>query len=127
MLVLEVQTNFMKGTLMDQIIKTPKNIINQGSDFLQFIELQKELTSQIEAAWHEIQTTMLDHDVSSIKGDWGYISVAERRNWKATDLPPRFYKQTLDTARLNSMFKLGDAIPKGASFTTTNYLAKRIK
>lgn len=112
---------------MNQIIQTPKNIISQGQDFLNFIELQKDVTSQIEAAWAEIQAQMVKHGVSNIKGDWGFVSLSERKNWKATNLPPRFYKQVLDTARLNSLYKLGDPIPKGATFNVTNYLTKRIK
>jgi len=106
---------------------TNKDIKNKSEKFLAALQTAKALQSDLEAFWQLIEDEMKNHSIQSIKGSWGSLSIAERKNWKATNLPPRFYKQTLDTARLNSMYKLGDKLPEGASFTTSQYLSKRIK
>lgn len=107
---------------------TTKGIkLNKPETFESFVKQAKELQNVLEDAWTQIEDQMLKHNVTSIKGEWGSLSIAERKNWKGDKLPPRFYKQTLNTAKLNSMLKLGEKLPKGASYTTTQYLTKKIK
>lgn len=107
---------------------TTKGIkLDNPATFESFVKQAKELQNILEEAWGAVEQKMLDHDVKSIKGDWGSLTIAERKNWKGDKLPPRFYKQVLNTAKLNSMLKLGEKLPKGASYTTSQYLTKKIK
>lgn len=110
------------------IINTKSLDISKQASFAAFVEQAKEVQAQLDLAWGLVEQQMLDRDVKQVKGEWGTISVSERRNWKATkELPPRFYKKSLDTARLNFMQKQGDKLPAGAVMTTTKSITKRLK
>lgn len=87
----------------------------------EFMELKTNLEAELKATWKAIEAYMIDNDIKDIYN----LTIAEKKSWKATGtLPPRFYKQTLDTARLNFAYEHGDKLPKNASFTTTQYLTK---
>lgn len=113
---------------MNSIINTKGLDISKPSDFAKFVALAQEFQGQIDAAWGLVEEQMQNRNIQKIAGDWGTISMAERKNWKATkQLPPRFYKQTLDTAKLNFLNKAGEKLPEGAEYTTTSYISKRFK
>jgi hypothetical protein len=102
--------------------------ISNPATFESFVTQAKQLQNLLENAWGQVEEQMLNHNVKSIKGDWGSLTIAERKSWKATgDLPPRFYKQTLDTTKLNFMLNHGDTLPEAVEMKTTQYLTKRIK
>jgi hypothetical protein len=113
---------------MNDIINTKGLDISKPKSFAEFVELAKELQGQLDLAWGVVEQQMLDRNVKSLKGDWGSATIGERKNWKATtELPPRFYKKSLDTSKLNFMLGHGDTLPAGAEFTTKQYLTKRVK
>lgn len=100
----------------------------ENAAFADFLTIQSQLISEIEAVWGVIFEKMDEYDITQIKGSFGSLSMAERKNWKADKpLPARFYKQVLDTSKLNLLDKAGEKLPKGAFFTTTRFLQKRIK
>ena len=108
-------------------INTKKLDISKPAQFADFVAQAKALQNVLEEAWGIVEQQMLDRDVKQLKGDWGTISIAERRNWKVVgNLPPRFYKQTVDTAKLNFLQKNGDKLPKGAVMSTSKYMTKKI-
>jgi hypothetical protein len=99
----------------------------ENKAFLDFIQIQKEVTEQFEATWAVVQELMEKHDVKSIKGDWGYVTMSERKNFKGSPAP-RFMKKVIDTAKVSAYMKISNGIlPKGIEMTTTKYLAKKIK
>lgn len=106
---------------------TNKDIKTQSQKFLTAMQTAKAIQADLDAFWTAAETEMRNHSITSIKGDWGSLNMAQRKNWRADSLPPRFYKQILDTAKLNAFYKSGVALPKGASFEVTTYLSKRIK
>lgn len=109
-------------------INTNKLDISKPAQFAEFVAQAKALANVLEEAWGVVEQQMLDRNVDKLSGDWGSISVAERKNWKATgQLPPRYYKTVLDTSKLNFLFKAGEKLPAGAEFTTSQYITKRLK
>jgi hypothetical protein len=113
---------------MKSLINLQDVDITKPEQFAKFVAAAKEIQGQLDAAWGYVEQSMLDGNVTQLKGEWGTVSLAERKNWKATTvLPPRYYKQTLDTAKLNFLYKAGEQLPAGAEFTTSQYITKRIK
>lgn len=85
-------------------------------------------TKAVEAAWQAIYEQMDNYSVTSLKGDWGYATTGELKNWKTSaTLPDEFYVSKLDTAKLNYMYKHGDDFPAGVDFSVTRYHRKGLK
>ena len=72
---------------------------------------------------------MIEHDIKSLKGDWGSLTIAERTNFKVDldNLPTKFVKKVADTTKIATAYKLDGKLPKGVETSTTKYLTKRIK
>lgn len=108
-------------------INTKALDISKPKQFAEFVSQAQALANVLEEAWGIVEQQMLDRNVKQVKGDWGTLSIAERRNWKITgNLPPRFYKQTVDTAKLNFLQGRGEKLPKGATLTKTKYITKKL-
>lgn len=87
----------------------------------EFMELKTSLEAEIKATWKAIESYMIDNNIKDVYN----LTIAEKKTWKVTgQLPPRFYKKTLDTSRLNFDLQHDNKLPKGASFTTSKYLTK---
>jgi hypothetical protein len=100
----------------------------QNEQFRAFLIKQKEAKAQIDDFWKSVEEQMIEHDVKSVKGDWGTLTIAERLNWETTDeLPSKFYKKVVDTKKISDTYRLEGKAPKGATPSTTKYLMKRIK
>lgn len=85
-------------------------------------------TKAVEAAWQTVYALMDEFRVTSFKGDWGYATTGELKNWKAsTELDESFYVRKLDTAKLNDMYKRGTDFPTGIDFSVTRYHRKGLK
>lgn len=106
---------------------TTRDIQNQTTKFVKALQTAKTLESELQTFYATIQAEMEEHGIQSVKGDWGALTLATRKAWKADKLPPRFYKQALDTTKLNFLFNAGEQLPKGVRFTETQYLTKRLK
>lgn len=101
--------------------------ISKPKQFAEFVAQAQALSNLLEEAWGVVEQQMLDRNVKQVKGDWGTLSIAERRNWKVEGtLPPRFYKQTVDTAKLNFLQGRGEKVPKNAKLSMTKYLTKKL-
>lgn len=98
--------------------------------FREFLQKQKTVKENIAAFWKNIEEQMIAHDIKSIKGDWGSITIAERLGWEydpEIPLAPKFMKKVPDTTLLNHEYRLTGKPPKGATPKFTKYLTKRIK
>lgn len=114
---------------MQHDLKAEEQQIMQDPKFAKFLQKQKQVTTQIANFWKEVETKMIESNIKSIKGDWGYITIAERLNWKCDveELPRAYIKKVPDTTRLSDYYRLTNKIPKGAEPYTTQYLSKGIK
>lgn len=96
--------------------------------FAEAVTMLKEVQRQVDAAWKAVEAQMKAHSVTALKGEWGTISLAERKTWKVNlDLLNETYtKRVADTRKLNAAWDSNE-LPEGADFTTSIYLTKRIK
>lgn len=104
-----------------------KGEIIQSEEFIAFVTAQKQLQEQIDTNWQLFQELMEQKHVASVKGSWGYITLASRKSLKATrPLPPRFYRQVLDSSKLEAYKTMKGSYPEGVVETNSNYLSKRV-
>lgn len=90
-------------------------------DIAEMMAIKAAFDAEWKTTWKALEAYMIDNDIKDIYN----LTIAEKKVWKAEgQLPPRFYKQTLDTSRLNFAFTHGDTLPKNVGFTTTQYLTK---
>jgi hypothetical protein len=110
-------------------LEETEQLLMQNEQFRKFLQLQKTVPEQIDKIWKNVEEQMLAHDIKSIKGDWGSLTIAERLNWSVDleALPPKFFKKVPDTTKLTNTFRLEGKAPKGAEPRYTKYLHKRIK
>lgn len=103
--------------------------LSQNEQFQRFLELSKTVPAKLQATWDLVEQQMLEHNIKSIKGDWGSLTIAERLNWDydPTMLPAKFFKKVVDTKKLSDTYRLEGKAPKGATPKYTKYLTKRIK
>lgn len=120
--------------MADSIPKDLQVQVDQAAELQRSFETKakelKDAETQIKATWKQVESVMIEHDIKSIKGDWGSITIAERTNYKAEDLdavPSKFLKKALDTNKIAAAFKLENKLPKGITTSVTQYLTKRIK
>lgn len=93
--------------------------------FVDFLKIQKQLSTEIEATWDVIKQRMEQYDIDKINGDWGYITMAERKTYSGSPAP-RFTKNVLDTSKINAFVKLNSKLPAGIKVTTSRFLQKKI-
>lgn len=99
------------------------------------LELEyKELEKESKAATELIKEAMIAGGVDKITLDsetlTGYITLAERTNYKAEDLSEvddKYLKKTLDTAKVKAEAVLTGQLPAGVEESKTQYITKKIK
>lgn len=121
-----------EGALQSELSKLEEELREVSPQFQTFIEKQAELRmvqAKNSEVWKQVESRMIEHNVKSIKGDWGSITIAERQNFKIdlALLPGKFIKKVPDTSRIAAAYKLEGKPPKGCEPYTTKYLTKRIK
>lgn len=97
---------------------------------LEFKELEKESKEATEL----IKEAMIANGIERINietsGLEGYITLAERTNYKAEDLSEvdeQFLKTALDTKKVAAQAVLTGALPAGVEESKTQYITKKIK
>lgn len=113
---------------LEQTLEELELELAKNEQFRTFLQRQRDARIQIDSFWKKVETQMIEHNVKSVKGDWGSLTVAERINWTYNeDLPAKFYKKVVDTKKLTDTFRLEGKAPKGSAPNYTKYLTKRIK
>jgi hypothetical protein len=113
---------------LQKSLEDMQNELMQNEQFRQFLELSKTVPQQISDTWNKIEGQMIEHNIKSLKGDWGSITIAEKLAWDTTDeLPAKFYKRVVDTKKLSDTYRLEGRAPRGAMPKTSKYLTKRLK
>lgn len=100
--------------------------LSSNKAFQDFLRVQAEVTAEIDKTWATVQSVMLEHNITKIDGEWGYITMAERKSFAGSPAP-RFLKKVLDTSKVAAYMKLHSKLPEGVTMNTTKYLSKRIK
>jgi hypothetical protein len=105
-------------------------LVAENPKFGEFLRQMKAYEKNSKILWSTVEEQMIKHDVKSIKGDWGSITIAERTNYTAEDIdavPVKFIKKALDTTKIRAQSKLSGKLPRGITATSKQYLTKRIK
>lgn len=112
--------------LQDHLV-IKNGIIEQTPELLNFLAVAKDLESQIKASYSYLEEQMVKHNVRAVKGGWGSLTIAERLNWTAAGkVAPKFYKKTLDTAKVKAYYVAMNRLPNGIDVSTTKYLTKKL-
>jgi hypothetical protein len=114
---------------LQKSLEDMQNELMQNEKFRQFLELSKTVPAQIEATWRKIEAQMIEHDIKSIKGDFGSITIAERIGWDVDteQLPSKFIKKVPDLKKITDTYRLEGKEPTGCRKKTTKYLTRRLR
>ena len=78
----------------------------------------------------QVMVAMIENGVTRIDGDWGYITLAERTNYRAKDInevAEKYIKPSLDTAKVKAEVVLTGQLPTGIVESKTKYITKKFK
>lgn len=128
----------MTANQSNTIIKNPntKKAIAALKKYAKAEAQLKALEKEAANATAELKQAMIDQNVNKIEFDpeltgiSGYITLAERTNYKATDIDAvddQFKKFSLDTEKVKAAHVLNDNLPAGIEVTKTQYITKKIK
>jgi hypothetical protein len=124
----EIEDEIKDIVAKQQELATLEQQLSQNEQFRNFMQLKKTVDEQATLFWSSVESQMIQHDIKSIKGDWGSVTIAEKLKWDTSDeLPAKFYKKTVDTKKLSDTYKLEGKAPKGATPSYIKYLTRRIK
>lgn len=99
-----------------------------ADNFSNIVAQANKLQKDLDKFWSQVKDQMIESKVKKVEGDFGTLTLAERKVWK-TDislLPEDYLKTVANTTKLNRAFDDNIDVP-GADFTTTPYVAKRLK
>jgi len=89
----------------------------------------KEATETIKQAMIDAGVPRIEFD-PELSGIKGYITLAERTNYKVTDInevDDKFKKQVVDTTKVKAQHTLTGELPAGVETSTTQYITKKIE
>lgn len=120
----------------NQLVKNP-NTKKAMAVLAKYAELESQLKSaekEAKEATELIKNAMIEAGVPKIEIDMpgltGYITLAERTNYRAEDLSAvdqAFIKPALDTDKVKAEATLRGELPAGVSESKTQYITKKFK
>lgn len=119
-----------------QLVKNPntKKAMTVLARFAKKELAYKEAEKEAKAATELIKEAMIAGGVDKITidvpGFEGYITLAERTNYKADsldDVDPKFHKAALDTDKVKAEAVLTGSLPDGVVESKTQYITKKFK
>lgn len=117
-------------TIVSKGLQAKKGELVQSPDFLAAVALAGQLQAELDEFWGSVQTFMEVNKVKGSKGDWGHITLAERRTLggNVKDIKPRFLKQAIATDQVRAYAtQHGGKLPAGITEKTSKYLSKKVK
>lgn len=126
----------MTSNQSNQIVKNPntKKAMAVLGKFAQLDVKYKALEKEAKEATELIKEAMIDADVPRIEVDMpgltGYITLAERTNYRADDLgavDDKYLKLALDTTKVGAEKTLTGNLPDGVVESKTQYITKKFK
>jgi hypothetical protein len=125
----EIEDEIKDIVAKQQELATLEQQLSQNEQFRNFMQLKKTVDEQATLFWSSVESQMIQHDIKSIKGDWGSVTITERIGFDIDDdlLPNKYFKKVPNTKLIADTFKLEGKPVKGTSPKYTKYLTKRIK
>lgn len=128
----------MTANQSNQLVKNP-NTKKAIAALRKYAKLETQLKAaekEAKVATETIKQAMIDANVPKIifdpelTGITGYITLAERTNYKAEDIeqvPAEYTKPTLDTDKVKAQHTLTGQLPVGVVESKTQYITKKIE
>lgn len=125
----DIEAEVVEVLSMEQELVKLETQLSENDEFKKFIDFRKKVNDRSTEVFKNIERVMIDNDIKTVKGTWGSITVVERTNYSAdmTELPAKFIKKVIDTAKISASHKLEGKLPKGVTTTTTKFLMKKFK
>jgi hypothetical protein len=125
----EIKQQVKQIVALQQQLDNEQDLLAQDERFARFLKMQQEYTAKIGEFWKSVEETMISNDIKNVKGEWGYVTIADRDSFNGDidELPRKFVKRTVDVAEIGKHYKLTGKLPKGATIKHTKYLTKKIK
>lgn len=126
----------MTANQSNQIVKNPntKKAMAVLAKFAEMDAKYKALEKEAKEATELIKNAMIEANVPKIEIDLpgltGYITLAERTNYRAEDIeqvPEEFTKPALDTDKVKAQHTLTGQLPVGVIESKTQYITKKFK
>lgn len=126
----------MTANQTNQLVKNPntKKAMAVLAKFAQLETTYKAAEKEAKEATELIKNAMIEAGVPKIDIDLpnltGYITLAERTNYKAEDISEvaeEFTKPTLDTDKVKAQATLTGQLPAGVVESKTQYITKKFK
>ena len=123
----DIESEVVEILSMEDQLQKLEARLSENSQFKKFIEFQRAVREKSAEVFKDIEDTMIENGIKSVKGEWGSITIVERTNYSGdlTQVPSRFIKKVLDTTKVSQSHKLEGKLPKGITTTTTKFLQKR--
>lgn len=126
---------------MNDLVKTTQAILEPSKalqiqngelvptdDLLAFMDAALTLQKQIDEGWGIIKAFMVEHKIDTTKGDWGYLTVGWNKTYVVSkELPPRFYKKTINNDMIKLYEKAHGKLPKNVTIKKGPKLLKDLK
>ena len=113
-----------------QLAKSPatKKALAIINKFAQAEAAFKELEAQKKDAELKIIEAMEVHSIPKLAGDWGTITLATRKSFKAIGaISNEFTKAALDSKKVSAYYTLNGDLPCNVEINETKYLVKKLK
>lgn len=124
-----VKTELQKYEEQHEALEVLAAELQQNPKFAEFLEAQKSFREFETSVWKNIETVMIENNVSQIKTDKVTLSITERTSFDIDleKLPAKYIKSVPDTTKILGMYKLEGKPVRGTTPKFTKYLVKRIK
>lgn len=100
--------------------------LSSDERFVNFLNLQKAVIDKGEELKKNLEKQMIDNGIKSIDIDsYGKITIVDRQDVKVVDeslLPRKFFKKSIDQAKLNQEYKLKEKLPEGTEINKIQYI-----
>lgn len=106
------------------------NLLQQSPEVVKYLQAVDKFKTRESLIRKTIQDQMEKNNIKKISGDWGFMTIVEKANYKAPDLnavPAKFIKKALDTTKVGAQFKLSGTLPKGVESNPSRSLMIKLK
>jgi hypothetical protein len=113
-----------------QLAKSPttKKALAIINKFAQAEAAFKQLEVEKKEAEAKIIEAMDAHGIPKLEGDWGTITLAARKTFRAIgEINDEFTKKAIDTKKVGAYYTLNGDLPVGVEVNETKYLVKKLK
>ena len=119
---MDISKQLSKLEVQEAKLQNALKALESTEAYKQFIDIEKKV-KDIRADIKDGAKEYLEKSgEKTVENDIAKITLVERRNFKAQDIPQEFIKVSLDTAKVGKHYDLYGELPKGVEMTKTKYV-----